>query len=169
MENKVLNIDLGNFDTIEELVAQKELIPFISKYVNEIRNNRIKREPAKPGYHYKRDAIDAMMDEGELNYNFMIEYFPHIYHKISSMPSARREIVAYITSNAIKDFLETLKFTIKVGDYLNVDDHKAKMQVLDITDETIKVLFRKKRVVYAIPEFVNNVYNKNFIPCSQIK
>lgn len=147
------------FSSIEELMSNEDFLPYLQKEVNAITSKRLNRAEPPAGMHYKRTAIDQMMEASELNVNFMLEYYPHIHRKISSMPSAKRDVVSYICGNAINKFMDETTIHLEEYSKLNVKDSKAKLKILSIDDKKnqVKIEFLKKRENWDIGEIVKKI------------
>lgn len=148
-----------NFSSIEELLSSEDFLPYLEKEVSSVRTKRLNRPEPPHGKRYVRDAVDTMLAEGEITTSFMLEYYPHIYRKISSMPSARRDVVSYICDNAIDKFMNETTIHIEENSKLFVKDSKAKIKVLSIDNEKeqVKIEFLKKRETWDIGELVKKI------------
>lgn len=147
------------FSSIEELLSNEDFLPYLENEVSSFINQRLNRPELPHGKRYVRDAVDTMLAEGEITTSFMLEYYPHIYHKISSMPSAKRDVVSHICSNAINKFIQETTIYVEEFSKLNVRDSKAKLKVLSIDngEQKVKIEFLKKRETWNIGKLVKKI------------
>ena len=98
------------FKTIDELISDPNFIQFVDKNINELRKNRNKRPDAKPGFHYKRDWYDRMIDDRSLNSPYFIRNIESIWNKKSSLSSEIRNVILFVCGRSLQEtFLEYSK------------------------------------------------------------
>jgi hypothetical protein len=94
------------FETIDEIVNDPYFIFFVAQNIAELKEKRWKREQPKPGFHYKRDWYNRMIDEGNLNTDFFIRNAKGVLNKTSGLSSNIRSVIQHV---CIKSFQQTEK------------------------------------------------------------
>jgi hypothetical protein len=103
MENK--------FKTVSELLKDECFRKFVSKQINEIKENRSNRPIPPQGSYYKRDWYDVMIDNRQLDTDYFISTIENIWAKKSSLSSNVRQVIQYICDRAFQQTL--LEYTKK--------------------------------------------------------
>ena len=100
-----------------------------------------------------------LINDGLCNYVYFINNFPDIYAKVSSISSARRDVIIFVCNNAIKETLEHYDIAVTSGDKFNVKESRAKLKVISIKqeDSNITIEMLKKRETWPIQKFVESV------------
>lgn len=83
----------------------------VEKAVDEIRENRLKREAPKPGFYYKRDWYDRIVELGGMNADFFITNAGAVWEKKSNLPSNIRSVIQFVAEQALRETIQTLKPT----------------------------------------------------------
>lgn len=158
-----LRIQLKKFNSIEEIMNDNIMKQRLNHYVKQIRDSRNDRPDPKPGYHYKKDAVDVMMNENELTTPFMLLHYADVHNKVSSIPSSKRKVMEFLFSSAVSDVFEHYTIHIKQGDKLNVKDVKAKLNIISINQEKGDVIVEMKKVTetWPIKQLVNDIMSGN--------
>jgi hypothetical protein len=152
-------INLKNFNNIEEVMAYPLTKEKVEEQIEHLRKERRTRPLPPPGRRYVRDAVDIMMDENELNTDFMIDHYLGVYHKVSNIPYSKRQVMHFICQNAINAVIRSLHVSIKEGDKLNVEGSKAKLNIIKFDKEknTVKVMMLKKTEVWGIDQLATSL------------
>ena len=119
---------------------------------------RRERADAPAGYHYKKDGLDMLINDGA-NYVYFISNFPDIYAKVSNISSARRDVISFVCNNAVAETLDHYDISVTVCDKFHVKEQRAKLKVIDIKheDSSITIEMLKKRETWPIQKFVESV------------
>jgi len=159
MEKLAINIRLKSFNSIEEMVKDNYFVDRVKYYLDEILRQRFLREDAPAGYRYKKDGLDLLIQDELATSKYFINNYPNIYNKISSITSARRNVIEFVCGKAVNDTLNNYKINVTVGDKFNVKESRAKLKVIDIKqeDNTITIEMLKKRETWPISKFVESV------------
>jgi len=96
---------MKKFNSSDEIIKDPHFIDFVSKNINELRTQRIKRPEPKPGFYYKRDWYDRMIESGNMKSSYFIKNIEDIWSKKSTLSSEIRGVILYVCN---KSFHETL-------------------------------------------------------------
>lgn len=89
------------FKNVQEVLSDPYFIGFVYKGINELRIKRAKRPKPPPGFHYKRDWYDRMVDERVLSGTFFIDNIESIWEKRSPLSSEVRNVIRYVCDKAL--------------------------------------------------------------------
>jgi len=89
--------------TYDELIKDKVFLSFIDSEIETVRNERRSRIAPKNGFHYRRDAIDSMWENGELCGNYIMKHLRDVIIKKSNISSNKRSIVEYVYERALNE------------------------------------------------------------------
>jgi hypothetical protein len=95
MENKI-------FTKLEDVFEDGY---FRNQLLIEIENIQFKRKHRsllKPGYRYRRDEIDRMIESDHMNFWYFIENLQDLYNKTSKIGSNERQIMMFVSGICIK-------------------------------------------------------------------
>lgn len=84
------------FESINDLINDSYFRLRVVENLSELRKNRAKRPNPKPGYYYKRDWYDRMIDESILNSHYFLDNIADIWNKKSSICSVYRQIIKFV-------------------------------------------------------------------------
>lgn len=159
MDKVSIKIRLKSFNSIEEVVNDEFFVDRVKHYLGEILKQRHVRKEPPAGYHYKKDGLDMLMNESNANYLYFINNFPDIYAKVSNISSARREVISFVCSNAVRETLDHYDINVIADNKFNVKESRAKLKVISIKqeDNTITIEMLKKRETWPIQKFVESV------------
>jgi hypothetical protein len=88
---------------IVDIVKDEYFISILKENISELTKDRRERESPKPGYRYKRDYIDVIKDEENLNHTFFIENIEKIWTKNSKLASGVRNFIDYMCTRAFEE------------------------------------------------------------------
>lgn len=159
MDKVSIKIRIKSFNSIEEVVSDDIFVDRVKHYLSNVLKQRKERAEAPVGYHYKKDGLDLLMNDGNANYVYFINNYPDIYNKVSNITSARRDVISFVCSNAAKETFEHYDVNVTAGDKFNVKESKAKLKVISIKQEnnTVTVEMLKKRETWPIQKFVSSL------------
>lgn len=100
---------MKQFTTLDEIISDDVFTEEVKKEIANFRKNRATRKPAPDGMKYKRDWLDAMVDDGQLNADFFISNIKLIWERCSSLPSVKRTVIRNVCDNAVLRMLEYYK------------------------------------------------------------
>lgn len=87
--------------TIKDIIEDAKFIETVGKSIEAIKKDRRNRPEPKPGYRYRRDAIDTLQDQGNFNRDFFILNIPDVWVKRSSLNSKTRQVIEYVCNMAL--------------------------------------------------------------------
>ena len=159
MDKIVIKIRLKSFNSIDEVVSDEFFVDRVKHHLSVVLKKRRERQEPPVGYHYKKDGLDMLINDGLCNYVYFIKNFPDIYAKVSNISSARRDVIIFVCNNAIKETLEHYDIAVTSGDKFNVKESRAKLKVISIKqeDSNITIEMLKKRETWPIQKFVESV------------
>ena len=162
-----LRIPLKVYKNIEEIMVEPLLEQRIRHYISVLLSERTSRK-ALAGMRFLRDAVDAMINEKELNTAFMLAHYADVHNKVSSIPASKRNVMSYICTRSINDVLNDSIVYAHQGDKFNVAGSKSKLSIVSIneTDSTLVVELKKVKETWPIQQFVNSVIDKTLVKCS---
>lgn len=95
------------FETAKELIEDDVFRKNLNKIINKISLDRNTRPLPKPGYHYKRDGIDEIMEQNNLTVDYFSNNIESIWNKQSKLSSRQRTIISSVCNEALyKTFVE---------------------------------------------------------------
>lgn len=106
-------INKENSFLISDVIKDSYFIKFVDENIDKLRDERLKRPSPKPGFYYKRDWYDRMVEERMLNTKFFINNITVIWMKKSSLPSVLREPIKYVCDIAYQQML--IKYTEEIN------------------------------------------------------
>ena len=101
MNNIAIKIRLKSFNSIDEVVSDEFFVDRVKHHLSDVLKKRRERQEPPVGYYYKKDGLDMLINDGVCNYVYFINNFPDIYAKVSSISSARRDVISFVCNNAI--------------------------------------------------------------------
>ena len=160
MDDKLsIKIRLKSFNTIDEVVNDTFFVARVKHHLGEVLKQRLKRPEAPVGYHYKKDGLDLLIQDELITSKYFINNYADIYNKVSSITSARREVISFVCSKAVNDTLNHYDIDVTAGDKFNVKESRAKLKVIEIKQEnnTVTIEMLKVRETWPISKLVESV------------
>lgn len=101
MNEQETPIEYKKFNSITEIVEDRLFKNFVSEVISEIRKERSKRT-ARPGYRFKRDWYDRMVDQSCFDEHFFINHAEPVWAKTDKLSSEFRKIVRTVINEAFR-------------------------------------------------------------------
>ncbi len=105
--------------TIREVLEDKYFISRLEKNIEEYIAKRRTREKPKPGYYYKRDWCDKLVEDRNMRMPYFVEHIEDIWIKKSRLSPAVRNGILYMCSISLNETLEYYKNTVLEKNYDN--------------------------------------------------
>lgn len=101
-----LNAVLGQrFKSNNEIIKDPVFIGFVDSNLKEISRERRHRPNPEPGYYYKMDWYDRMVESKSLKTEFFLNNIENIWNKRSSLSSEVRQVIQYVCNKALQKTL----------------------------------------------------------------
>lgn len=92
----------------QEMFLNPEFISIVKKVFHEICYQRENRPKPKPGFYYKRDWYDIMLDNRNLSANYILKNGASVMLHESNITAQTRNIIKTIVKISIYEFLQQL-------------------------------------------------------------
>lgn len=90
--------------TLDEILKDELYENLVHELVERLRKERKNRKPPKPGFRYRRDAIDRLFEQGNMNTTFIMKHIEDVWHKRSKISSQIREFIQFVGNNALFEY-----------------------------------------------------------------
>lgn len=94
---------------LNEIITDPIFIESVKKHIEKIRKVRMNQPAPPPGFRYKRDWYNRMIEHGELNSDFFIQNIVAIWNKKSNLSSEVRNIINSVCGDALVETINSYK------------------------------------------------------------
>lgn len=94
---------------LNEIIEDTLFHEKVKRFLRNATETRLSRPEPKPGFRYKRDWYDRMLEKKELNATFFIKNIGAIWIKESKLNSESRNIILYVCNQALEAYLNQKK------------------------------------------------------------